>query len=114
MSHSLRPLGWHRADIVAALHKKGITLAALSRKYGCGESTFRAALHVARKPRNQIIADVIGASLHDIWPHWHDPAGHRIAGRDSARKPARRSSQIRRANRSKSKPRLTLLQGGAR
>lgn len=55
MPHSI-PLGWHRADIIAALHKKGTSLAQLARDNLYAPSSVQTALHVARKPANEIIA----------------------------------------------------------
>lgn len=40
----LRKSDWHPADIIAALRKKGTTLAALSRKAGLSSSTLANAL----------------------------------------------------------------------
>lgn len=36
--------GWHHADIIAGLHKKGTNLAALSRAHGLSSSTLANAL----------------------------------------------------------------------
>ena len=88
--------GWHRADIIAAVHKKGTSLAALARKNRLGDSTLRAALINPRTPSNKIIADFLGLSLHALWPVWFDAADRLIP---QTRKPAtardRASSQKR-------------------
>lgn len=90
--------GWHRADIVAAIHKKGTSLRRLALERGLAESTLRAALQKPRRPSNRIIAAVIGKPIHELWPQWFDASGNLIASR---RKGARRapglSSQKRRA-----------------
>jgi Ner family transcriptional regulator len=89
--------GWHRADVVAAIHKRGTSLAGLARQHGLGDSTLRNALTYPRKPSNQIIANYLGQSLHELWPAWFDRAGRLISPRrkSASRKP-RASSQNRR------------------
>lgn len=88
---------WHRAEVVAAVHKAGSSLAALARKNGLSDSALRAALSEPRRPSNLIIAKFLNTTLHALWPSWFDHDGYRIARRDTA--PARRrpSSQKRRA-----------------
>ncbi|SHO58764.1 helix-turn-helix domain-containing protein [Vibrio quintilis] len=59
---------WHKADIGAALKKKGLSFSALSRQHGLASSTLHNAL-VRRWPKGEkIIADAIGLSPQDIWP----------------------------------------------
>lgn len=88
--------GWHRADIIAAVRKRGSSLAQLGRDHGLGDSTLRASLHAPRTPSNRIIADFLGVSLHDIWPAWFDE-GDRLIGRKAARAHRRAASQNRTA-----------------
>lgn len=59
---------WHRIDIVAALHKKGISLAQLSVKEGLAASTLRNAMRVKYPKAEKIIADAIGVEPSVIWP----------------------------------------------
>ncbi|MCF7716480.1 helix-turn-helix domain-containing protein [Aeromonas jandaei] len=59
---------WHRADILAAIKKKGGTLAQLSRTNGLHERTLYNALERHWPKGEQIIADHIGVSAHVIWP----------------------------------------------
>lgn len=94
---------WHRADVVAAVHKGGSSLAELARVHGKDESALRVALTHPRKPSNQIIAKFLGRKLHEIWPAWFDRRGQLIATKPS-RSRRRRSSQKR-------APKLSL-QGG--
>lgn len=88
---------WHRADVVAEIHKAGSSLAGLARQHGYADSSLRAALCAPRRPANLIIAKFLHLSLHDLWPSWFDEDGQLVARRDTA--PARRrpSSQKRRA-----------------
>ena len=59
---------WHRADIVAALHKKGATLANLSRAHGLSSRTLNNALERSYPRAEQIIAAAIGTTPEKIWP----------------------------------------------
>ncbi|MCO6514807.1 MAG: helix-turn-helix domain-containing protein [Snodgrassella sp.] len=59
---------WHRADIVAALKKKGWSIAALSREVGLSSNTLKTALEMPYLKGEQIIAKVIGVPAEQIWP----------------------------------------------
>ena len=64
---------WHAQDILAEIRKSGTTLAALSRQNGFNPRSLNSAL-TKRWPRgNAIIASHLGASRHQIWPHWFGP-----------------------------------------
>lgn len=76
--------GWHRADIIAAIHKRGTSLTRLGKKNGLADSTLRAALQSPRPPSNRIIAKFLSVPLHELWPQWFDEDGHLIR-----RQPAR-------------------------
>lgn len=59
---------WHRADIIAALKKRGKSLASLSRGAGLNPRTLNNALD-RRYPRaEKIIAEAIGVEPCTIWP----------------------------------------------
>lgn len=81
---------WHKADIVAALHKQGTTMAALSRAAGLSSSTL--ANVIARPwPKGEwMIAETLGIHPAEIWPsRYYDETGKlidrkiRIRGRQS-------------------------------
>lgn len=72
------PSGWHRADIIAAIHKRGTSLRQLSLRHGLAESTLRAALQRPATPSNQIISRFLGVPLHELWPDWFDLRGRRL------------------------------------
>lgn len=58
---------WHKADILAALKKKKISMAGLSREHGLSSSTLLNALS-REWPRGElIIANAIGVSPQEIW-----------------------------------------------
>ncbi|WCH28244.1 helix-turn-helix domain-containing protein [Aeromonas salmonicida] len=70
---------WHRADILAAIKKKGGTLAQLSRTNGLHERTLYNALERHWPKGEQIIADYIGVASHIIWPERY------VLSRDSSK-----------------------------
>jgi len=59
---------WHRADIIAALKKKGTSVSALSRENGLASSTLANALRFPWPKGEQIIAEAIGVTASEIWP----------------------------------------------
>jgi Ner family transcriptional regulator len=59
---------WHRADVVAALHKKGWSLRALSRANGLSDGTLKSALDAPYLKAETIIAAALGMSPEEIWP----------------------------------------------
>jgi len=59
---------WHRADILAAIKKRGGTLAQLSRDNGLHERTLYNVLERNWPKGEKIIADFIGEEVHHIWP----------------------------------------------
>lgn len=70
---------WHKADIVAALHKQGTTMAALSRAAGLSSSTL-ANVIVRPWPKGEwMIAEELGIHPAEIWPsRYYDNAGKLI------------------------------------
>lgn len=58
---------WHRADVVAALHKRGWSLASLARAHGLSPSTLRSALDKPYPKSEKIIAEAIGIAPEEIW-----------------------------------------------
>ncbi|MDC9591281.1 helix-turn-helix transcriptional regulator [Xenorhabdus sp. XENO-10] len=59
---------WHPADIVAALHKQGTTVAALSRESGLSSSTLANVLKRAWPKGEWIIARRLNIHPAQIWP----------------------------------------------
>ncbi|MFZ6644455.1 helix-turn-helix domain-containing protein [Undibacterium sp. TJN25] len=58
----------HRADVVAALHKKGWSLRALSRESGLSDGTLKSALDRPYLKAEGIIAAALGVTPEAIWP----------------------------------------------
>lgn len=59
---------WHTADIIAAIRKKGTTMAAVSREAGLSSSTLSNALARPWPKGEMIIAETIGVEAKEIWP----------------------------------------------
>lgn len=60
--------GWHHADIIAGLRKKGTNLAALSRANGLSSSTLANALTRPWPKGEYLIAEALGVHPSIIWP----------------------------------------------
>ncbi|MGB7800838.1 helix-turn-helix domain-containing protein [Buttiauxella sp.] len=59
---------WHPADIIAALGKKGTSLAAESRAVGLSSSTLANALTRPWAKGEMLISKAIGVPVEEIWP----------------------------------------------
>ncbi|WPD77419.1 helix-turn-helix domain-containing protein [Dickeya fangzhongdai] len=70
---------WHSADIIARLHKRGTTLAAVSRAAGLNSSTLGNAL-IRPWPKGELlIAEALGVPAYEIWPsRYFDEQGRLI------------------------------------
>lgn len=58
---------WHSADIIAALKKRGNSLAAVSRNAGLASSTLANALTKHWPKGERLIAEALGVSPAEIW-----------------------------------------------
>ncbi|MBG6244762.1 DNA-binding protein [Candidatus Symbiopectobacterium sp. 'North America'] len=58
----------HRADIVAALRKKNLSLSGLGREHNLSPYTLKNALDKPYPKAEKIIADAIGLTPQEIWP----------------------------------------------
>ena len=68
---------WHRADIVAALRKRGWSLRRLGVSCGLSANSLKSALDKPWPNGEQIIADAIGVAPEHIWPsRYADPSHH--------------------------------------
>ena len=73
---------WHAADIIAALHKRGMSLAALSRAAGLSSSTLANALTRPWPKGEWLIADALKIHPSEIWPsRYYDPDTHCLLDR---------------------------------
>ncbi|MGL5800403.1 MAG: helix-turn-helix domain-containing protein [Plesiomonas sp.] len=59
---------WHRVDIVAALHKQGVTMRNLSLDAGLAADTLKNALCRPYPKGERIIAGALGVNPDVIWP----------------------------------------------
>ncbi|MRT58132.1 transcriptional regulator [Enterobacteriaceae bacterium RIT693] len=65
---------WHPADIIAALRKKGTSLAAVSRASGLSSSTLANALTRPWPKGEMLISQAVGVPAPIIWPsRYFDP-----------------------------------------
>lgn len=58
---------WHRADIIAALHKQGWSLRKLAEAHQLHPSTLKSALDKPYPKSERIIASAIGVPAEEIW-----------------------------------------------
>ncbi|MDO9104905.1 MAG: helix-turn-helix transcriptional regulator [Methylovulum sp.] len=86
---------WHPADIVAALHKAGYTLAKLAEKHNLksGQS-FSHAMRRSLPVSEQRIADVLGVHPKTIWPSRYNLDGTRKPQGFRAIESTRRSRRV--------------------
>ena len=68
MAEKKRANDMHRADIRAALIKKGISLAQLGIEHGLAKTTLRNAFDKRYPSGEKIIADALGKHPKEIWP----------------------------------------------
>ena len=59
---------WHRADIIAALKKRDVSLAGLGRENGLASTTLKNALDKPYPKGEYIIAQKLGKHPKEIWP----------------------------------------------
>lgn len=59
---------WHPADIIAALKKRGTSLAAVSRNAGLASSTLANALTRHWPKGERLIAEALDVAPENIWP----------------------------------------------
>ncbi|ATO31603.1 MULTISPECIES: helix-turn-helix domain-containing protein [Dickeya] len=79
---------WHPADIIAALRKKGTTLAAVSRAAGLSSSTLANALSRPWPKGEWLIADALGIHPSEIWPsRYYDPETQELLDRKKLIRP---------------------------
>ncbi|MFU2319151.1 helix-turn-helix domain-containing protein [Rahnella sp. PCH160] len=73
---------WHQADIIAALRKKGTTLAAVSRAAGLSSSTLSNALSRPWPKGEILIGQALGIPPSVIWPsRYYHPSTHELMQR---------------------------------
>ncbi|AUX62537.1 helix-turn-helix domain-containing protein [Simonsiella muelleri] len=63
---------WHRADIVAALKKRGKSVRKFSVEAELSPNTLISTLQFKYPRGEKIIADALGLKPHEIWPSRYD------------------------------------------
>jgi Ner family transcriptional regulator len=88
-------IDWHPADIIAALRKKGTSMAAESRRNGLSSSTLANVLTRPWPKGEMIIARAIETDPWVIWPsRYHNPITHEFIDRSKLiRKRERKQSK---------------------
>jgi Ner family transcriptional regulator len=71
----------HRADIVAALRKKGWTLSRLSIHHGYIRTALGNCLRCSWPHGQRLIAEALGVKPWEIWPSRYDEYGQPSSGR---------------------------------
>lgn len=68
--------GWHREDVKAAIRKRGISLEQLSEAHGLDKRSCSLALLRPHFAAELVIAEFLGVSPRQIWPHRYDDDGN--------------------------------------
>lgn len=77
------PQDWHKADIIAALHKAGTSFRKLALARGVHPNGFTNVLRSSRPSWQTVIAEAIGVPPQTIWPTRYHPDGtHKRGLRD--------------------------------
>lgn len=88
---------WHPADIVAALHKRGLTLRKLAERCEVSPPAVIKALRERNLPSERRIAEAIGIPAQAIWPSRYNPDGSRADLRKVTRPARSVNGNVRRA-----------------
>jgi Ner family transcriptional regulator len=75
------PADWHPADVLAALKKRGHSLAGLSVAHGYHPTAAGKALKRPWPALEAIIAAALGLAPPEIWPSRYDASGQPISAR---------------------------------
>jgi Ner family transcriptional regulator len=71
--------GWHRSDVMAAVRKRGSSLAEIARQVGLKRTSIYWAFIHPHPRANRAIADFLGVPLNELWPQWFDSEGKLIS-----------------------------------
>lgn len=88
---------WHPADIVAALHKRGLTLRKVAEQYDVTPPAVIKALRERNLPSERRIAEAIGIPAQQIWPSRYNPDGSRTDLRKVTRRAPAVNGSVRKA-----------------
>lgn len=88
---------WHPADVVAALHKRGLTLRKVAEKCSVSPPAVIKALRERNLPSERRIAEAIGIPASDIWPSRYNPDGSRTDLRKVTRRARVVNGNVRKA-----------------
>lgn len=68
----LTPQKWDSHSIVAEIHRRGMSLERIAAEAGCKRASLSWSMKIPKPRFNRVIADFLGVSLHELWPHWFD------------------------------------------
>lgn len=94
-----RAKDWHKADIKAALEKRGWTLRRIAIKHNISPRAISQALHSRYPASERRIAAELGLHPMVIWPSRYDEDGNSNARRGKKRSSARRAAHGKSARR---------------
>jgi Ner family transcriptional regulator len=80
-----RPSDWHPADVLAALKKRGLTLAGLSVAHGYHPTAAGKALRRPWPALEVIIAAELGLPPQRLWPSRYDAGGQALPRKHQSR-----------------------------
>lgn len=73
---------WHKADIKAALHKRGVTLRSLAVMHGYQHiDALHPVLRIPYPKAERLISEALGVAPQIIWPSRYHPDGSPRSGR---------------------------------
>ena len=75
------PGDWHRADIVAAVWKRGSSLQKIARHHGYYPTSLHLPLRRPWPKGERLIAEFLGTTPQQIWPSRYHPDGTPRSGR---------------------------------
>lgn len=70
-----QPQGWHPADIVAQLRKRGWSLRRLSTHHGYAPTVLSTALRLPWPKGEALVAEAAGVPAQELWPDRYGPDG---------------------------------------
>ncbi|MXP49731.1 DNA-binding protein [Pantoea sp. Eser] len=59
---------WHSEDVIRELHKRGLSLAELSRRNGYAAGSLKSVLRTKCRSYQEIVAAALEVAPEDIWP----------------------------------------------
>lgn len=87
------PKDWHKADIKAALEKRGLSLSRLSRQHNFSRAACALALAIPWARMERVIADALGVEPQVIWPSRYQDGAPKRSRENTQRAKSIRATQ---------------------